>query len=276
MLGDLKKILNRFEQVDEEDFTIAANKLLVNQFLYADKPSHRPHYFLISTHVEYFTNLFAAIGWSLTHQPDESFVGIIPKGEERYLRLRLDESLFLLCLRQQYEERLENFDIDGGKAFIQSDSLLQLYENLTAKEIPNETRFKEILSLFSRHGILERGKAPETDPKNIPLMINPSIRQVVVEDWVRQLEELSNDSDETENEAVTEAELDAQDNESMDVNDPSALVAKSGSSTGNNTEALSGDDVQRTADNDAEFKGQSGALKDQASKLTEVADEAAK
>ncbi|WP_207063325.1 DUF4194 domain-containing protein [Motiliproteus sp. SC1-56] len=213
MLGDLKKILSRFEQVDEEAMVAAANKLLVNQFLYADKPSHRPHYFLISTHVDYFTDLFAAIGWSLTHQPDESFIGLIPKGEERYLRLRLDESLFLLCLRQQYEERLENFDVEGGKAFLSSEELLRLYENLTSKEIPNETRFKEILSLFNRHGIIERGKAPETDPKNIPLMINPSIRQVVVEDWVRQLEELAEDGAGGEQRALEEEELAAQDAE---------------------------------------------------------------
>ena len=121
MLGDLSKILGRTEGVDADDFIQAANKLLVNQFLYADKPSHRSHYFLIAQHVGYFTNLFEAIGWSLTHQPDESYIGLIPKGEERYLRLRLDESLFLLCLRQQYEQKLENFDVEGGKAFISSD-----------------------------------------------------------------------------------------------------------------------------------------------------------
>jgi len=216
MLGDLKKILSRDGAKDEEDFVGAANKLLVSQFLYADKPSHRPYYFLISANVEYFTNLFAAIGWSLSYQPDESYIGLIPKGEERYLRLRLDESLFLLCLRQQYEERLENFDVEGGKAFLESNELLRLYENLTGKEIPNETRFKEILALFNRHGIIERGKAPESEPKNVPLMINPSIRQVVVEDWVRQLEALGASASELENDAVSDEELDAQDLESKD------------------------------------------------------------
>lgn len=214
MLADLKKALARAEGRNEDDFIAATNRLLVNQFLYADKPAQRSDYFLISQHIDYFTDLFAAIGWSLTYQPDESFIGIIPKGEERYLRLRLDESLFLLCLRQQYEERLENFDVEGGKAFLQSDDLLQIYENLTAKEIPNETRYREILSLFSRHGIIERGKPQETDPKNIPLMINPSIRHVVVEDWIRQLEDLSESTDELENNAVEEEELDNQDAES--------------------------------------------------------------
>lgn len=227
MLGDLKKILSRVDQGDAEDFTLAANKLLVNQFLYADKPSHRPHYFLITNHIGYFSNLFEAIGWSLTHQPDESYLGLIPKGEERYLRLRLDESLFLLCLRQQYEQKLENFDVEGGKAFIASDDLLRLYENLTAKEIPNETRFKEILGLFSRHGVIEKGKPAETEPKNIPLMINPSIRQVVVEDWVTQLEDLAGSGgaeESSERDALEQDQLAQQDAETA----PAAeTVAKS-------------------------------------------------
>ncbi len=76
MLGDLKKILSRAPDVSETDFIDAANKLLVNQFLYADKPSHRPHYFLIAGHVDYFADLFEAIGWSLTYQADEAFIGI--------------------------------------------------------------------------------------------------------------------------------------------------------------------------------------------------------
>ncbi|MFT6917372.1 MAG: hypothetical protein ACJAWL_003730 [Motiliproteus sp.] len=215
MLGDLKKILSREEHVEAEDLVAAANKLLVNQFLYADKPAHRPHYFLIAKHISYFDNLFAAIGWTLTYQPDESYMGLIPQGEERYLRLRLDESLFLLCLRQQYEQKLESFDVEGGKAFISSDDLLQLYESLTTKELPNETRFKEMLSLFSRHGVIEKGKPAETDPKNIPLMINPSIRQLVVEDWLRQLEGLADGVDENELDALEEEQLAVRDQGSV-------------------------------------------------------------
>lgn len=211
MLGDLKKAVSRSDDLDAEDLVAAANKLLTNQFLYADKPAHRKTYFLIAGQIGYFTNLFEAIGWSLTYQPDESYIGLIPREEERYLRLKLDESLFLLCMRQQYEERLENFDVEGGKAFIQSDELLQIYESLTGKEIPNETRYKEILALFSRHGIIEKGKPPETEPKNVPLMINPAIRQVVVEDYIRQLEGLSESADELEDEAVIEEEIEAQD-----------------------------------------------------------------
>lgn len=212
MLGDLQKIIGRSDQYQEEDFVHAANMLLVNQFVYAERSGHRDSYFLVASHVDYFTNLFAAIGWSLIYQPDEAYLGILPKGEERFLRLKLDESLFLLCLRQQYEQKLEAFDVEAGRAYITSNDLLSLYENLTGREIPNETRLKELLSLFSRHGIIERGKPHETDPKNIPLTINPSIRQVVVEDFIGQLEGLCEENDEDDvTPSLGESETDSTD-----------------------------------------------------------------
>lgn len=197
MLGDLKKVLERNEKSTEHDFVRAANQILTHQFVYADKPAQRDIYFLVSKNIEYFRSLFAAIGWSLVYQPDEAYLGVIPQAEERTLRLKLDESLFLLCVRQIYEQKLENFEVQSGLAYTSSDDLLYLYSSLTGKEIPNETRFKEILSLLSRHGLIDRGRADETDPKNVPLSIYPTIRQVVVEDYIRQLEALC-DSDSKE------------------------------------------------------------------------------
>ncbi len=216
MLGDLQKVVSRNEQHQADDFIRAANLLLTSQFLYADRPSHRDHYFLVAGNVEYFRNLFAAIGWSLIYQPDEAFLGILPQGEERVLRLRLDESLLLLCLRQQYEAKLEAFEVEDGKAFSSSDELLRLYDNLTGKEIPNETRLKEILSLFTRHGVIERGKPDETDPKNVPIRINPAVRQVVVEDYIGQLEALCDIENRDEADAFLEEEAEEQNRRAED------------------------------------------------------------
>lgn len=190
MLGDLQKALTRNEKTTEADFVRAANVLLTHQFLYSDRPSQRDTYFLIAKNMEYFRNLFAALGWSLVYQPDEAYLGVLPQGEERVMRLKLDESLLMLCMRQMYEQKLENFEVESGKAYTSTNELLSTYESLTGKEIPNETRMKEMLSLFSRHGLIERGKPDETDLKNIPIGIYPTIRQVVVEDYIRQLEAL--------------------------------------------------------------------------------------
>ncbi|MDO6513729.1 MULTISPECIES: DUF4194 domain-containing protein [unclassified Neptuniibacter] len=227
MLGDLQKIIGRSDQYQASDFSRAANQLLTNQFLYAERPGHRESYFLVSSHVDYFTNLFEAIGWSFVHQPDEAYMGILPKGEERFMRLRLDESLLLLCIRQQYEQRLENFEVEGGQAYTSTDELLTLYENLTRKEIPNETRLKEILSLFSRHGVIERGKPDEMEPKNIPLKINPVIRQVVVEDFIRQLEGLCDqDEQDIDADSITDEQDESDKAEAIDEVEASTTSAE--------------------------------------------------
>ena len=52
MLGDLQKIVSRNEQHDADDFIRAANLLLSNQFLYADRPVHRDSYFLVAGNTE--------------------------------------------------------------------------------------------------------------------------------------------------------------------------------------------------------------------------------
>jgi hypothetical protein len=192
MLGDLQKIISRSDKYQEDDFTRAANLLMTNQFIHADRSSHRDSYFLVSSHVEYFRNLFAALGWSFIYQPDEAYLGILPLGHERNLKLKLDESLILLCMRQMYEQKLENFEIENGKAYTSTDELLSLFETLTGKDIPNETRTKELMSLFSRHGLIERGKQDETNPKNTLFSVLPTIRQVVVEDHIKQIELLCN------------------------------------------------------------------------------------
>lgn len=210
MLGDLEKALTRNEKQTEYDFVHAANLLLTHQFIYADKPSQRDIYFLVSENISYFRNLFEAIGWSLVYQPDEAYLGVLPQNEERVMRLKLDESLLLLCLRQVYEQKLESFEVESGKAFTTTDDLLSLFSSLTGKEIPNETRLKEILSLFSRHGLIERGRAAETDPKNIPFGIYPTVRQVVVEDYIRQLETLC-DIDNRDLEMISEEAEDLDD-----------------------------------------------------------------
>jgi hypothetical protein len=215
MLSDLQKIIGRSDKYQEEDFVRAANLLMTHQFIHADRSSHRESYFLISSHVDYFKNLFAAIGWSFIYQPDEAYLGILPQGHERNLKLKLDESLILLCMRQMYEHKLENFEIESGKAFTSTDELLALFETLTGKDLPNETRTKELLSLFSRHGLIERGKSDESNPKNIMFSILPTIRQVVVEDYIKQIEMLCD----TENgrDALTDEEEALLESEDTDV-----------------------------------------------------------
>ena len=71
---------------------------------------------------------------------------------------------------------------------------------------------------MSRHGLIDRGRPDETDPKNVPLSIYPTIRQVVIEDYIRQLEALCDtenrdmelSSEETDAELIEEGAAEAE------------------------------------------------------------------
>ncbi|WP_067219621.1 DUF4194 domain-containing protein [Marinomonas gallaica] len=202
MLRELKRVVEESGK-DPQEFQQTANYLLANQFVSAFKHGQRRHFLLVEMYQQYFSNLFDALGMKLYVNENERLAGLLPIEREAFVRLKTDETLFLLVLRQIYEEKVENFEIDNGFVATNSVAILERYVQLVKREIPTETRFKDILTLFSKHGLIIRGKAFEEDAKNIMVNITPVVRLVVTEAYLRQLESF-NGTDPEEDEVVDE------------------------------------------------------------------------
>ncbi|MCO4787157.1 DUF4194 domain-containing protein [Marinomonas atlantica] len=202
MLRELKRVVEESGK-DPQEFQQTANYLLANQFVSAFKHGQRRHFLLVEMYQQYFGNLFDALGMKLYVNENERLAGLLPIEREAFVRLKTDETLFLLVLRQIYEEKVENFEIDNGFVATNSVAILERYVQLVKREIPTETRFKDILTLFSKHGLIIRGKAFEEDAKNIMVNITPVVRLVVTEAYLRQLESF-NGADPEEDEVVDE------------------------------------------------------------------------
>ncbi|WP_417506413.1 DUF4194 domain-containing protein [Marinomonas gallaica] len=202
MLRELKRVVEESGK-DPQEFQQTANYLLANQFVSAFKHGQRRHFLLVEMYQQYFGNLFDALGMKLYVNENERLAGLLPIEREAFVRLKTDETLFLLVLRQIYEEKVENFEIDNGFVATNSVAILERYVQLVKREIPTETRFKDILTLFSKHGLIIRGKAFEEDAKNIMVNITPVVRLVVTEAYLRQLESF-NGTDPEEDEVVDE------------------------------------------------------------------------
>lgn len=187
MLRELKKVVEESGK-DAQEFQQTANFILANQFASAYKHGQRKHYLLIESYQEYFERLFDALGMALYINENERLAGVLPIQKEAFVRLKTDETLFLLVLRQIYEEKIENFEVDNGFVATNTHTILDRFVQLVKREIPNETRFKDILALFSRHGIIIRGKSYEEDSKNLMINITPVVRLIVTEAYLRQLE----------------------------------------------------------------------------------------
>ena len=187
MLRELKKVVEESGK-DAQEFQQTANFVLANQFASAYKHGQRKHYLLLEAYQDYFGKIFDALGMKLYINENERLAGVLPVQREAFVRLKTDETLFLLVLRQIYEEKIENFEVDNGFVATNTQTILERYVQLVKREIPTETRFKDILSLLSRHGVIIRGKAYEEDSKNFIINITPVVRLIVTEAYLRQLE----------------------------------------------------------------------------------------
>ncbi|MCB5160314.1 DUF4194 domain-containing protein [Marinomonas algarum] len=209
MLKELKKVVEESGK-DVEEFQHTANFVLANQFASAYKHGQRKHYLLLESYQEYFDRLFSALGMKLYINENERLAGVLPIQKEAFVRLKTDETLFLLILRQIYEEKIENFEVDNGFVASNTRTILDRFVQLVKRDVPNETRFKDILALLSRHGVLIRGKTYEEDSKNQIINITPVVRLIVTEAYLRQLESFNGsdpDEDDIEEDSDTQQDV---------------------------------------------------------------------
>jgi hypothetical protein len=190
VLSDLKRLVDKDERLDAQDFSKAASLLLERQFLYSDKSRDRRHYHIIANNLNYFTDLFRALDRSILMERDFGMVGLLPGETTHPVHLKIEETFFLLCLRLIYEEKLEAFESDHGMVHTDSEALLSRYTSLTKRPRPLLTELRAIINAFSRHGLLEKG--PE-EFKTLNIRIRPAIRYVLPEDYLTTLESFIQD-----------------------------------------------------------------------------------
>jgi len=206
MLRDLHRLCERNSTLEADDFRMAARTILQRQFLLLERNKDREMYRLIANHFDYFTNLFDALGWTLYRDDGFSLIGLLPGDSESFTRLRMVDSLMLLCFRLLYEEGLENFEVSEGSVYTQSEILLSRYETLLGRKRPQITEFREILAKLRRYSLIEMGDDAEDGLPSIRIL--PTIRLVTGEKVQERIESFisskENDDDDSDSESNNE------------------------------------------------------------------------
>ena len=215
MLRDLRQICERPGDAEAEDFRAAARSLLERQFLLLERPRDRDPYRLVANHFDYYTNLFDALGWTLHRDDTFGLIGLMPSESEGFARLRLVDSLMLLCLRLLYEEGMERFEAQEGSVYTQSETLLGRYEALLGRKRPLLSEYREVLVRLRRYSLIETGA--ESDDGLPALRILPTIRLITGE---RVQERLAAFLDASGDEP---ADIDDGDGTTPDENDPNGV-----------------------------------------------------
>jgi len=178
MLQDLKTLLNRNEDIEEEQMLEAAYALLNQQFLRHANSRQRKQYEIICRFHAYFSNLAEASGYELIMNEGQGYVGVTPRFYS--WRMKLDETLFLLVLRQLYDEEINAFHAnDDATVSIPLDDLELRYKQLTSRELARtRTEFDQLSDSLRRRGILCVDNSEE-NPQLLYVTIYPTITAVV-------------------------------------------------------------------------------------------------
>ncbi len=203
MLTELKRIIEKHEKLTIEDMQLAASYLLSHQFIYLSESRDRKHYRLIDNFRLYFEKLFDALGFGLTFDPDYQYIGIIP--EHAFHRMKLEDSLMLLTMRQVYEDEMRRLESEHreGIILVTYEKFLMRYEGLTGREKPDSkaSPFKDRIKSLSRFGVTKL-ESKSNDPLEEPrLKIYAGIMSLINLDTLKQITEYKN---EYVNDEVTE------------------------------------------------------------------------
>jgi hypothetical protein len=107
--------------------------------------------------------------------------------------MKLDESLLLLVMRLYYEEALKRFEInEAGEVEVESETLLEVYEERTRRERPLIGRAREILAVFRQRGLVRVDE--HEDRRSFTLFLRPALPMVVAHDTLVSLENLAAES----------------------------------------------------------------------------------
>ncbi len=195
MLRDLEKIIDEADAADgsgeelERALRSAAQHLWRAQFLYEMDWGVKEAYDLIRKHGAYFEKLFDALGYRLVGRPIDRYVGLIANELPPRQSMKLDETLLLLVMRLHYEEALKKFEInEAGEVEVESETILELYEERTRRERPLISRVREILTAFRQRGLVR--VEDQGDRRSFMLFLRPALPVVVAEDTLAALETL--------------------------------------------------------------------------------------
>jgi hypothetical protein len=194
MLRDLAKLIDEEDSSGgdgerlERDLRQAALHLWRAQFLYESDWGSKTSYDLLRQHRAYFENLFDALGYRIVGRLADGFIGLLAVELPARQSMRLDESLMLLVLRLYYEEAFKRYEItEAGEIEVESETILQVYEERTRRQRPNIGRVQDILALFKQRGLVR--VTDQGDNRNFTLHLRPALPIVVAEDTLASLDE---------------------------------------------------------------------------------------
>ncbi len=181
--------LSRLSENDRERLGEALRYLLAHGSILGLEPAQSDLYHWSYQNRTFLDDLAALLDFKLHWDHQDRTVQAVPEGPAFLLRLRLDATLVLLTLWYEFDTAVR----DRGEtppvrltAQQLNDALASKFEPLR-KNLPSQTRLREILSLAQRKNLLRF--TPDAAPERFIIEVLPTLKRVIpfqdIEEWAR-------------------------------------------------------------------------------------------
>ncbi len=182
-------LLSRLSENDRERLGEALRHLLAHGSILGLEPAQTDLYHWSYQNRTFLDDLAALLEFKLHWDHQDRTIQAVPEASAFLLRLRLDATLVLLTLWYEFDTAVR----DRGEtppvrltAQQLNDALASKFEPLR-KNLPSQTRLREILSLAQRKSLLRF--TPDATPERFMIEVLPTLKRVIpfqgIEEWTK-------------------------------------------------------------------------------------------
>lgn len=178
-----------------QDFERAAYRLVTEQVIYASDRLSRTTYHLVEDHFDDFAGALAPLGIRLERNAHYRYVIALPMHSEG-VQVSLEETLFLLVLRQRYDEAMRQGRIEEqGEVMVELPDLQEAYPALCGRPMPETGALRALARTLRRWGACRLVESEPDDVQPFHLMVRPAIVEIVGEQWLHRLDQHNRDDE---------------------------------------------------------------------------------
>jgi hypothetical protein len=185
-------LLARLQPHERERLGEALRRLLASGSILGLEPAQSDLYQWSHQNREWLDELAALFDLKLHWEHQDRVVQAVPQSATFLLRLKLDATLVMLTLWYEFDTAIrDRGETPPVRLTVQqlNDSLMAKFEPLR-KQLPSQTRLREILSLAQRKNLLRYSPAPEAERSVIEIF--PTLKRVIpfqdIEEWNKNAE----------------------------------------------------------------------------------------
>ena len=177
----------RLTETEKNEFTRLANRLLSINYLCAKRESDHEDYYAVLSRISLYQNYFSVLDFEVLNHSRDQVIQLKNVEKMNHLRLKLNESVFLLVLRKLYARKMQTISLTDNISVLISEVHDALIEVGAHEKRIKKTEFLEMIRLFKRYALIDN--IGEADKDDSILLLYPSLLYAVPYERIDEIDQ---------------------------------------------------------------------------------------